>query len=102
MASNAEQVLSKKSLPAWQTILFLVGVAAGVLKLIEIDHKQAVAAAQEVVAPLQSSMDKHIEQTEALKPIMMRTADELRRGVDLQTRNQIRICAKLRIECETK
>lgn len=99
-SESVDKVLSRGARPAWQLILLIVAIALAVLKLIDIDHKYAMAAAQEALTPLHSDFKAHLEETRALRPVMKQMAEDLKKTSETNARNNYRICQKLHIECE--
>lgn len=101
MAPNVDTtVLGKKYRPTAKFLLALGGLFTLYSTFGTWDAGRAKVAALEVIAPVEKRIDKHITETEALRPVMLKTVDDLHAAQQLNARNQYRICLKLRIECE--
>lgn len=101
MAGIDPTVFDKKSRPAYKMALLIGAGFAAYVYFAQWDGKQATAAAKEVIQPLEKKMDDHIAETNALRPIMISTTQELKHGIEVNARNQYRICLKLKMpDCE--
>ena len=61
-AGDAESALSRDARPAWRLVVLVAAIVSGLIGLVAVDHRLAVAAAQEVVTPV----DKRVTAVETL------------------------------------
>lgn len=61
---SRDEALSKVGKGIWSALTIIGAIAAAGLTLMSQDHKWAVAAAQEVVAPLEKKVDDHLSKDE--------------------------------------
>ena len=71
-------VFSKEARPAWRMALLLATVVGAMAFYVAIDHRLAVAAASEVIAPIDRKIDQHLAEMKPLREQMMNYVEEER------------------------
>ncbi len=71
-------VFSKDARPAWRMALLLGTIIGAMAAYVAIDHRLAIAAASEVVAPLDRKIDQHLAEMKPLREQMMNSVEEER------------------------
>lgn len=86
--------------PAWTVLLLVGSILAGAAGVIAVDHRLAIAAAQDVVAPVEKRLDDHLSSARAMREVMDRYVAEERQSRRALTKKIDALCrANPRADC---
>ena len=71
-------VFNRDARPAWRMALLLATVIGALAAYVAADHRLAIAAASEVIAPLDRKIDQHLAEMKPLREQMMNYVEEER------------------------
>ena len=85
-------VFSKDARPAWRMVLLLSTVGAALAAYVAIDRRLAIAAASEVIAPIDRKIDQHLAEMKPLRDQMMNYVEEERAARKSMARKLDALC----------
>ena len=85
-------VFSKESRPAWRMVLLLAAVVSALAFYVAVDRRLAIAAASEVVTPIERKIDQHLAEMKPLREQMMNYVEEERAARKSMARKLDALC----------